>query len=579
MCGISGIVGLDCRHELIERMVQAQAHRGPDAHGIYVSPDRDCGLGHNRLSIIDLSAAGTQPMTDVSGRYTIVFNGEIYNYRELRRDLSDYPYKTQTDTEVILAAWHKWGEGCLSRFIGMFAFALWDHQEKALIAVRDRLGIKPFHYYFDGHRFIFASEIKSILAAGIEPQADLGIWADYLNLGLYDHSSSSFFKNIKILDPGHILTLQQGRVMSKAFWRLQDFGSSRFQGTEDEAVEQYKALLADSIRLRLRSDVPLGVNLSGGLDSSSLLAMVDRSEGAGNSLKAFTVGFTDSRYDEENCAAQVPVQRQWDRVVARMDCQDIWSAVDDLMYHQEAPYGGIGTLSYYKLFEEIAQHAVTVVLEGQGVDECLGGYKYYQNIGQALTASPHPVYQDGSSFLAPICINPDIRGLGSGFLPPETPFATMLGNALYADMRYRKLPRVLRMNDRLSMAYGKELREPFLDHRLVEFCFSLPDEFKIKAGQGKFLLRKAMAGILPDAVRSPEKRAVVTPQVEWMKGCLKSHVLEIITSESFRSLGLFESDAVINRFRRYCQGEGENGFFIWQWINAFKWSQVFGVKF
>lgn len=579
MCGISGVIGPDSRHDLMARMVEAQAHRGPDADGIYISPDKMCGLGHNRLSIIDLSAAGTQPMVDVSGRYAIVFNGEIYNYRELRQELSDYQYKTQTDTEVILAAWHKWGKGCLSRFIGMFAFALWDHHEKTLIAVRDRLGIKPFHYYFDGTRFLFSSEIKAILAAGVDARADIDTWADYLNHGLYDHSASSFFKGIKILEPGHILTLRQGTVTSEPFWRLQDFGGSVFQGTEDQAAEQYRALLADSIRLRLRSDVPLGVNLSGGLDSSSLLAMVDRSEGAGNFLKAFTVSFTDPRYDEENYAAQVPVQRQWDRISARMDWQDIWGAIDRLMYHQEAPFGGIGTLSYYKLFEEIDRHNVTVVLEGQGVDESLGGYKYYQSRGPSSLDLQAPLYQDGSSFLVPQCINPEIRAMGRGFPQFETPFSTDLGNALYADMRYKKLPRVLRMNDRLSMAYGKELREPFLDHRLIEFCFSLPDEFKIKAGQGKFLLRKAMAGILPDAVRLSEKRAVVTPQVEWMKGCLKPYVLEIITSEAFHSLGLFENKIVQERFNRYCDGEGENGFFIWQWLNAFKWSQVFGVRF
>ena len=578
MCGISGIVGQGVQKAHIEQMAAEQRHRGPDATDTYISPQSDCALGHNRLSIIDLSEAGTQPMLDSTGRFAIVFNGEIYNYRELRNELSDYPYRTHTDTEVLLAAWVKWGADCVKRFIGMFAFAIWDNQEKTLHAVRDRLGIKPFHYTIYQGKFYFASEIKAILAAGVPARAGHGTWGAYLNFGLYDHSAATFFENISVLEPGHVLTFKAGKVTSYPFWNLVDAATHKFEGSETEAIAIYTDLLRDSIRLRLRSDVPLGVNVSGGLDSASLLAMVDRSPDIGDTLKSFTVSFKDTQYDEEDFAAEVPTHKNWQRCFARMDWKDLWDDAARLMYHEEAPYGGIGTLSYFKLFEEIDRQGVTVILEGQGVDETLGGYKYYQSLQNPDNADVL-VYQDGSSFLEPDCITAGIREKYADYPAFPKPFATALGNALYADTRFKKLPRVLRMNDRLSMAYGKELREPFLDHRLVEFCFSLPDTFKIKSGNGKYLLRAAMSGILPDDIRFRAKRPVVTPQREWIRGPLLPIIQEIISSSEFAALGLFNVRAVQHKFDAYCDGHGDNAFFIWQWINAYLWARTFQVTF
>lgn len=577
MCGISGIIssGHDLA-PLILKMTAAQTHRGPDAQEIFLSPCKTCALGHNRLSIIDLANHANQPMADHTGRYHIVFNGEIYNYRELRALLPEYLYRTNSDTEVILAAWDKWGNECVQHFIGMFSFAIWDNVEQKLTAFRDRLGIKPFHYYFDGTKFIFASEIKSILAAGISAKANIETWAEYLNHGLYDHLPSTFFENILSLNPGHMLEIQDKQLTISPYWELKDHLEQNFTGSFEEAQDKYLEILTNSIRLRLRSDVPLGLNLSGGLDSSSLLAMVDKISEDSGYLESFTVSFKDTKYDEEDFANSVPVQKKWNRTFARIDSQELWDGIDTLMFHQEAPFGGIGTLSYSALFKEIQRRNVTVVLEGQGVDECLGGYKYYQNI-QNQNAG---IYQDGTSFLHPECISEyikkiehtEIKLLISSKISP-------LNNALYQDVRYNKLPRVLRMNDRLSMAYSKELREPFLDHRLVEFCFSLPDDYKIRNGQGKFLLRKAMERMLPQSILDSQKRAVVTPQREWMCSVYKDYVLQLLNSQSFKEMGLFNVKESIQAFDDFCSGNAENGFFIWQWINASAWSKAFKIQF
>ncbi len=575
MCGISGIVStIWSPASKINKMLEIQSHRGPDAAGFFVSSDGQCALGHNRLSIIDLADHAKQPMIDASGRYHIVFNGEIYNYLELKKELSGYPFKTSSDTEVILAAWNKWGEDCVQKFIGMFAFAIWDDIEKTLTAFRDRLGIKPFHYYTDSNSFIFGSEVKAILAAGIQAEANRDVWGEYLNHGIYDHTEDSFFKNIKILPPGSMLTFQNGKTSLKYYWKLSDYTGRQEPISESAAIDKYLETLFDAVKLRLRSDVPVGVNLSGGLDSSSLLTAVDRLAEGGNGLKSFTVSFTDTQYDEEDFASAVPTIGTWDRSYVRVGPHELWDSIDGLMYHQEAPFGGIGTLSYYKLFESIKKNPVTVVLEGQGVDECLAGYKYYQN----LQNRDGNTYQDGTSFLRPECLSKSVRA-GQKQSKHEALSGSALNQALYEDMRYNKLPRVLRMNDRLSMAFGKELREPFLDHRLVEFCFSLPDEFKIRNGQGKYLLREAMKKYLPSSILNAHKRAVVTPQREWIKDIFRNQISDLLNSQEFSNLGLFDVKMSKAAFEEYCTGQGDNAFFIWQWLNAASWARSFNVNF
>ncbi|MGB4107340.1 MAG: asparagine synthase (glutamine-hydrolyzing) [Alphaproteobacteria bacterium] len=566
MCGISGIVGPDCPSHLIEKMVAAQTHRGPDSSGTFISSSRQCALGHNRLRIIDLSEAGVQPMADESGNLRITFNGEIYNYIELKEKVGAYNYRSQTDTEVILAAYRKWGVSCVDHMIGMFAFAIWDETKQELFCARDRLGIKPFHYTLQNETLFFASEIKAFLAVGITAKPEWKTWNTYLVHGIYDHSEDTFFEDIKSLPPGHTLNFKNGVIKISQYWNLPELAKDALDISLNEAAEKFRELMMDSVRLRLRSDVPLGVNLSGGLDSSSLLAFVDAQNEAATDLNYFTYAFDDPAYDEIDYADKVPKIKKWHKHVARLNPEQLWDDLDIVMHHQEAPYGGTGSIAYFNLHRLIKKENVTVVLEGQGVDELLAGYEYYRKPAAA------GVYQDGTSFLRNECLDKSVTAAAPVFAQP---FKSELANRLYRDIRFTKLPRVLRMNDRLSMAFSRELREPFLDHRVVEFCFRLPDNFKLNDRQNKILLREAMKGTLPDAVSQPAKRAVVTPQREWIRGPLRQNILDLISSQRFREYGVFNHVEVKKSFDAFCKGEGDNAFFIWQWINFDSWSQNF----
>ena len=607
MCGIAGIVGQGWERAQLEAMVAIQHHRGPDDSGVYVDKAGTVGLGHNRLSIIDLSKAGHQPMSNHDGSLWIVFNGEIYNYRELRAELDHYPYRSQTDTEVILAAYEQWGEQCVDRFIGMFAFAIWDVRQQKLFCARDRLGIKPFHYAWRNGCFLFASEIKGILAAGHPSAPNWPIWATYLTHGFYDHSAETFFDGVSVLSPGHILTLQDGQASIRCYWDLPSLATEPLLLDADEAAAHLMELFEDAVRLRLRSDVPLGVNLSGGLDSASLMVTVDRLLQGEGEVQTFTASFADARYDEMEFASEVPRRTRWARHIQRLGELDVWNVASEALWHQEAPYGGMATLAYHHLHRLARELDVTVLLEGQGVDEMLGGYNYFrpyhfldlleqgcwQELRRELRASGASddqeleavrrlrceaglkVYQDGTSHLRPECILPDIRALASDQPEFRRPFQDHLTNALYRDLRYTKLPRVLRMNDRLSMAFSRELREPYLDHRVVEFLFRLPGDQKIRMGQSKYLLRHAMAGRLPDSVRLAGKRSVVTPQREWLRTLLRLQVEEIIHSRSFADRGLFAVKEVQAAYNGFCSGNGDNSFFVWQWINTELWFRTF----
>ena len=570
MCGISGLAGGDWNDRQLVAMVAQLQHRGPDGSGTYVDPRRRCGLGHNRLSIIDLSDAGLQPMVDASGSRRLAFNGEIYNYIELRRELAGYPFSSHTDSEVILAAYDRWGPDCVDHFIGMFAFAIWDEATGELFCARDRLGIKPFHYTWLDGTFAFASEIKALIAAGLEPRADHAVWATYLQHGIYDHSDGTFFSGVKVLPPGHTLTWKDGAVAIRKYW---DVGSDPtiVEMSDEEAGDGLEALLREAIGLRLRSDVPLGVNLSGGLDSSVLFAFVDASDDVGDQLNCFTMGFDDPQYDEAQFAADVPRRKQWTQHVERLDAAKAWSLIDPLMQAEEAPFGGIGTLAYYNLHRRVRDEGVTVVLEGQGIDEMFGGYAYYR------TPDRPGVYQDGSSFLRGETLSAAMRAQQADLAPFPAPFASELSNRLYRDVRYTKLPRVLRMNDRLSMAYSRELRPPFLDHRVVEFAFRLNDDKKVRGGQGKVIVRQMLHRMIGHELAATPKRAVVTPQREWIRGPLREPIQDLIHSAGFRQCGFFDPAAVERAFEDYCAGQGDNAFFIWQWINLDSWRRTFSA--
>ncbi len=608
MCGISGIIGKGWRLPDLLAMVKVQHHRGPDSDGTWISDDGRVGLGHNRLSIIDLSTSGSQPMEDSrSGRW-IVLNGEIYNYIELKQELFDYPYRSATDTEVVLAAYDRWGEKCVDHFIGMFAFAIWDPRKNCLFCARDRLGIKPFHYVVNSNLFLFASEIKAILASGFKAEPNHRIWADYLVHGYFDHSDDTFFAGIKVLPPGCTLTVNDGEITICRYWDLADLTLDIVNAPEDEVVKEFRRLLNDSVRLRLRSDVPVGVNLSGGLDSASLLVTVDDIIDKDGEIQTFTAGYDDPQYDEKGFADSIITHSNWKRNYQRLAPVDVIKLADEVMWHQEAPFGGVSTIAYHYQHKLAKEMGVTVLLEGQGVDEMLAGYNYMRPyyladlIHNRIWAELHAnlrglgkswktelsqaksilsnggwinVYQDGTNHLRPEGVSNDIADHGMVAPNFDSSYPDSLRRILFRDLRWTKLPRVLRMNDRLSMAFSRELREPYLDHRIVEYLFRLPGHLRIKNGLGKYLLRRTMTEKLPRQLCWSGKRAVVSPQREWFLGPLRSWVIELINSSEFANRGYFKVSEVKRLFDGYCKGDNSNAFFIWQWINVELWHRQF----
>lgn len=568
MCGVAGIFGQGWKRAQLEAMVARQHHRGPDAEGVYVSSTGMAGLGHNRLSIIDLSPAGRQPMCNSDARLWIVFNGEIYNYRELRAELDDYPYRSQTDTEVILAAYERWGEACLEHFIGMFAFLIWDEREQSLFAARDRFGVKPLYYHQqrDG-TLLLSSEIKALHAAGVKADPDTATWATYLSLGAYDHSESTFWEGIKSLPPGHSLRWASDEFHLSRWYDLTERVGSEVDGRPLDIVqEEYMSLLAESVRLRFRADVPVGINLSSGLDSSLLLGMVQRVQGTGSEVKAFTFVTGDAEYDELTGVAQMLRRTRHPSIVCRLSPTDVPALASSVQEHQDEPFGGLPTLAYARLFEQARwDEGVTVLIDGQGMDEQWAGYDYYSS---ALKGTAAGIVQGAKDkIVQPECLLPEFRALARPLAMNQS-FTDSLRNLQYRDARYTKLPRALRFNDRISMMFSTELREPFLDHRLFELALCQPSERKIVNGTRKWFLRQMAGRLLPAGVVHAPKRPLQTPQREWLRGPLRNWTSAYIEKAlAARGGSWLDESAVLRTWRAFCEGQGDNSFYVWQWIS------------
>ncbi|MGH9013060.1 MAG: asparagine synthase (glutamine-hydrolyzing) [Acidimicrobiia bacterium] len=542
-------------------------HRGPDAAGTFRSPGGRAALAHRRLSIIDLSDAGRQPLADNSGRFWLVFNGEIYNYRELRRELAGYPFRTETDSEVLLAAFIRWGPACLDRLIGMFAFVVWDEAEQRAFAARDRFGVKPLYLATarDGS-LILASEIKALHATGTVAEPDPVTWAGYLRHGRYEQGTRTFWRGIESLPAGHSLTWSPEGSGVRRWYDLAGRVGAEFDGRAVEAVEEkYLALLLDSVTLRFRSDVPVGINLSGGLDSSTLLAAVRGVQGEGSDVAAFTFATGDPAYDELPWVEEMLARTRHPSVTCVLRPRDVPGLAESVAVAEEEPFGGFPTLAYARLFERARERGVTVLLDGQGMDEQWGGYDYYRS---ALTGEPVGIVQGTvSSPVRPDCLVPEFAALAEPVDDPQ-PFSDTLRNAQYRDLTLTKIPRALRFNDRVSMRAGRELREPFLDHRLVELALRQPAERKIRGDAGKYLLRRIVTERLPSRVMEAPKRAVQTPQREWLRGPLRAWVTEQVELALEQHEGTWlRSDRVRPAVAAFLAGEGDNSFFVWQWLS------------
>lgn len=567
MCGIAGIAGRTWRPDQLDAMVGIQRHRGPDARGVYIDPRGEVGLGHNRLSILDLSNAGLQPMSSADGRFWIAFNGEIYNYLELKAELADYPYKSATDTEVILAAYVRWGAACLDRFIGMFAFVIWDERDRRLFAARDRFGVKPlvYHQKSDG-TLLIASEIRTLFAGGAPCSDDEITWATYLTHGLSDHTDRTFWQGIRSLPPGSELVWQDDRVRVRSWYDLAERVGPEFDDRPVDIVQsEYVSLLKDSVRLRFRSDVPVGINLSGGLDSSALLGIVRAVQGDDADVTSFTFITGDPSYDELPWVRAMLERTRHRLVTCLLRPADVPALAASVQAHQDEPFGGLPTLAYARLFQSARLEGVRVLLDGQGMDEQWAGYDYYAD---ALSGAPASLVQGvREKPVRPECLLPDFRARAEALASPR-PFADALRNVQYRDARFTKIPRALRFNDRVSMRASTELREPFLDHRVFELAFRQPAHRKIADGTGKWLLRRALGELLPRGVVEAPKRPVQTPQREWLAGELKTWANDAIEQALSARGGVWlDPSRVRAAWRRYCEGDRDNSFFVWQWVS------------
>lgn len=625
MCGIAGIfdtksnrIPNDKIERLVKDMVRVIKHRGPDADGVYC--DRGVGLGSSRLSILDLSVQGHMPMLDEETGNYIVHNGEVYNYKELKEELGLTNFKSQTDTEVVLKAYSKYGRDCVKYFNGMYAFCIWDAKNNQLFCARDRIGIKPFFYTLHKGVFYFASEIKSILRCGIPRRPNMKIIYDYLVYGVYDHSEETFFENIKQIPPGCSVIVKRDSFSFYKYWDIPSSLEVSYKSVPPEAKKsdfygkRFAADLTDSIRLRLRSDTPIAVHASGGLDSTFMMAAINKVNKGQGLLKAFSYYYGDARYDEKPYVEELTERLNWKvKNFSRLSPREIPELFQEAMWYQEQPFPGIITLAKHKLIKENRQSGAKVILEGQGGDEIGGGYQYFlgpyiidliqtgkfklamreisafgrQNSIDTKRAfikvanSIAAYYRlgrsaDGTSFVKTHCLNPDFLNEEAHAITFPKPFKSALLNMQYRDIFYTKLPRILRSCDRASMAYGRELRVPILDHRLVEFSFTLPGHVKIQNGIQRFFMRESLKSFFTDRLTDMPKRAVVDPQREWLKDQLNGWVKDILFSSSFRKRRIFNHREVQKEYAAYTKRDVNlNSFHLWQWISLELWYRTF----
>jgi asparagine synthase (glutamine-hydrolysing) len=610
MCGIAGIVNRRVPVELstLRLMTDSIAHRGPDGEGHWMNLEARVGLGHRRLSIIDLSEGASQPMHDPTGRYTIVFNGEIYNYIELREQLikSGSRFRTQSDTEVLLTLYATKKERCLKDLDGMFAFSIWDEQEQTLFCARDRFGEKPFYYHWEqGICFAFGSEMKSLWASGVPKSRNERMLFNFmLNrfcLDNIDNPSETFFRGIQKLEPAHYLIVDRElNLIQKPYWDI-DLSLTNESISFENACETFRELMHHSITCRLRSDVPIGSSLSGGLDSSTIVCLIDQlNRNKELTQKTFSARFRNFERDEGAF-----IQRVIDvtSVEPHFTWPDETSFADDfarLCHHQEEPFPSASIFAQWKVMQLAKENKVVVLIDGQGADETLAGYQYYfptylhslhkkgdfrytveleayrrmhnpefAGYGEiSKNHSPrkvHPALEVLKGILRPLYrslipnrpliprqLSVPVQAERWEFLTPE--FASAFGqkdiittykeqnliNRLYFNTRVYGLQDLLRFADRSSMGHSREVRLPFLSHQLVEFIFSLPDHYKIHEGWTKYVLRKSFESILPKEIAwRVDKVGYEPPQKKWMENPL---IKEMIRD----AFGKLEKEKIVN---------------------------------
>lgn len=608
MCGISGIFnfnGEKVDEAELDSMNAAIRHRGPDGNGLFI--DGNAGIASNRLAIIDLREIANMPMYDVDNRYVIVFNGEIFNYIEIRDELlkKGHKFHTGSDTEVTLNAYKEWGEDCLHRFNGMWNFAIWDKQEKTMFCSRDRYGIKQFYYYRDNDRLIFGSEIKQILKCGVDKSVNDDIIYDYLVFNFIDHTEQTFFKNIFKLQAGHKLTIKNGEMKISRWYNLPP--DQKMTDTKNLYGDFYN-LLHDSVRLRLRSDVEVGSCLSGGLDSSAIVCIMHdilKLEGKTDMQKTFTAAFDIPEIDERPFVEEVVKQTNSTQYYLFPDVDTFVKDLDKMTYHQDEPYTGSTVFAQWSVFKKIHETGIKVVLDGQGSDEILLGYFSFfpfhlkrsmmnpirfiseyvngvntTNLGWNKFTQNFIYFNTGSVRYRHVLRN-GRQFVNESFLSSHSRrdvFNEMIAASSLEENRLSNLwnisiPSLLRYEDRNSMAFSVEARIPFLDHRLVEYIFSIPYEKLIYKGWTKHVLRESLKGKIPEDIRMRKgKLAFSVPQKQWLKE-IPDYLIETFSND-FRAGKYIDKDKMIALIK----SGSYNDKFLYRAFALEKWMKVFDLR-
>ena len=637
MCGIAGFVpraGQSLAPGAVQRMLHSLAHRGPDDRGVLafaggeVRTGRDWPGGregegtvliHRRLSILDLAETGWQPMGTPDGRYFIVFNGEIYNYVELRAELLElgHRFRSTSDTEVLLAAFAEWGAEMLPRLVGMFAFAILDTLEHTLFLARDFFGIKPLYCATTGHGFVFASEIKTLLELpGVPRQINPHRLYDYLRYSITDHGDETLLEGVSQLAAAHYVRVDLRTATAGTpvrYWKV-DL-DRRAEMSFEQAAEEVRERFLQNVRLHLRSDVPVGAALSGGIDSSAI-AMCMRHLEPGLELHTFSYVADDPAVSEERWADIVVAASGAHAHKVGPTPEDLVAELDRLIWVQDEPFFSTSMYAQNRVFRAASEAGVKVMLDGQGADEILGGYRMYtaarlvslvrqRKLGGALellrNASRMPgrsgVWRQAGQFLIPPSVQGPFRRMVGESLVPDWMngewFAArgVAGRALRSSRRKNalheqllhtveesSLPALLRFEDRNSMAYSVESRVPFLTADFVQFILSLPEEYLISPeGTTKAVIRRAMRGIVPDAILDRrDKVGFATPEQRWLS-TLAPWVDRVLQSEAARAIPALNHAAVLSQWAEIREGRRPFDFRVWRWLNLVRWSERFEV--
>jgi len=655
MCGICGIYNLNGKpadQDLLLKMTSLVRHRGPDDEGyclidtqrgravsaagtetiaelkssyphLPVQMDADLALGFRRLSILDLSAKGHQPMADSNGSCWIVFNGEIYNYLELKAELEKlgYQFDAHTDTEVILNAYKEWGTDCLKRFIGMWAFALYDLKANVLFCARDRYGIKPFYYSFDNSSFCFGSEIKQLLACPLNKELNYPmLWRSLKINALLAYGEETYFRQIKALRPGHYIIIRDKQLKTFCYdeWDASSFEKSKL--SFEQAVEQYRSIFLDSVKLQMRSDVEVGSCLSGGMDSSAIVCTASKL--TDKPFQTFS-----SYYDED----QALDERKWIQHVTEQtgSVSHLVSPAPDktiewfeqATWHNDLPVGA-GFVSQYAVMQLAREKGVKVLLDGQGSDELTAGYnhafyRYFadlarqgklmqmdrqlhqyfkgKSIGFILSAitkikmsaffSENLLYNIEFNFYRFEPFNDAFIKQAVGQLKSRKHLlseiknlpASRLSNFLYNMMHSTSVQTLLHYEDRMAMAHSVESRVPFLDHRLVQLAFSLPSSYKIKPPIGKYVHREAMKDIIPAEIYNRKDKAIFSTPFysRWLNGPLRTYVSDLFASQEFRQRGIYNLPLIKQKWNSYRGGSKADGEMLFNILALETWFRTF----